>query len=221
MSPPEIRFDGPADAPLTVALAHGAGAPMDSPFMETVAAGLASAGWRVARFEFPYMAARRADGRRRPPDREPVLRATWLAVIARLGAARTVIGGKSMGGRIASLVADDAGVRGLVCLGYPFHPPGKPDRLRTGHLADLRTPTLIVQGERDALGSRDEVAGYALSPAITLAFLPDGDHGFKPRKASGHTEASNRAEAIRRVNDFLEDVAARRRRLGSGRVPQA
>src|SRR3954452_10031362 len=112
METPDLIFDGPADAP-TVVLAHGAGAPMDSPFMNAMAAGLAAAGLRAARFEFPYMHRRRA-GERRPPDREPVLREAWKAVISALGGplggSRLVIGGKSMGGRMASLVADEEGV---------------------------------------------------------------------------------------------------------------
>jgi predicted alpha/beta-hydrolase family hydrolase len=93
-----------------------------------------------------------------------------------------------MGGRMASLVADEVGVRGLVCLGYPFHPPGQPEKTRTAHLADLRTPTLIVQGTRDTLGSQEDVAGYALSPQIRLVWLADGDHSFKPRKSSAVRE---------------------------------
>jgi predicted alpha/beta-hydrolase family hydrolase len=206
MSGPDLLFDGPDGAPLTVALAHGAGAPMDSPFMEAMAHGLGACGWRVARFEFPYMALRRTEGRKKPPDREPVLRETWAGIIGRLGPGRTVIGGKSMGGRIASMIADAAGVRGLICLGYPFHPPGKPERLRTEHLADLRTPGLILQGERDALGSRAEIEGYSLSQAITVSYLPDGDHSFKPRKASGHTEAENIAAAVARTDAFLKNL---------------
>ena len=122
------------DAPLTLVLAHGAGAPMDSPFMEVMATRVAAAGWRVARFEFPYMARRREDGKRRPPDRESVLLQTWVTVIDALGAEHLVVGGKSLGGRMASMVADEAQVRGLVCLGYPFHPPGRPERTRTAHL---------------------------------------------------------------------------------------
>ncbi len=208
MSGPDLLLDGPEDAPLTVALAHGAGAPMDSPFMDAVAAGLAERGWRVARFEFPYMALRRTEGRKKPPDRAPVLQEAWAGVIGKLGPGRLVIGGKSMGGRIASLVADTARVRGLICLGYPFHPPGKPEKLRTEHLADLRTPTLILQGERDPFGTHDEVGGYALSPAIEVVFLPDGDHSFKPRKASGHTEDGNIEEAVVRMDRFLKDIAA-------------
>ena len=102
---------------------------MDSPFMETIAAGLAGRGLRVVRFDFPYMRERRRGGSRRAPDRPSILRDAWLSVIEQLGGgSRLVIGGKSLGGRIASLLADEAGARGLVCLGYPFHPPGRPDR---------------------------------------------------------------------------------------------
>jgi len=202
MSTPLV-FDGPDDADLTIALAHGAGAPMDSPFMATIAAGLARAGLRVARFEFPYMRKRRIDGTRRPPDRAPVLLETWRAVIATLGPGRLVIGGKSLGGRIASMLADQAGVRALVCLGYPFHAPGRPATPeRLVHMATLATPTLIVQGERDTLGAPAEVAGYTLSPAIDIAWMIDGDHSLKPRKASGRSEADNLADAIAAVVAF-------------------
>jgi predicted alpha/beta-hydrolase family hydrolase len=101
-----------------------------------------------------------------------------------------------MGGRVASMVADgtyDAGrIAGLVCLGYPFHPPGKPDQLRTKHLVGLKTPALICQGTRDEFGTREEVSGYELSPAIELVWLEDGDHDLKPRKAiSGFTAADH------------------------------
>jgi predicted alpha/beta-hydrolase family hydrolase len=185
---PELLFDGPADAAMTIALAHGTGAGMDSPFMESFAKGLGERGYRVARFEFPYMSSIRTTSKRRPPDREPVLRATWLKVIETLGAKRLVIGGKSMGGRIASLIADDAGVAGLVCLGYPFHPVGKPERPRVKHLQMIKTRTIILQGERDPFGSREEVVQYKLSPAIRVRCIKDGDHSFKPRKAAGRTE---------------------------------
>ena len=207
MGPPtqaDLLLDGPAQAPLTVALAHGAGAPMDSPFMNRVAAGLAARGHRVVRFEFAYMAARRTGGRRGAPDREPVLRARWKEIVERLGGgSRVVVGGKSMGGRIASLIADEVRARGLVCLGYPFHPPGAPQKLRTAHLADLRTPTLVVQGTRDAFGTRDDVAGYRLSPAIRVHWIEGGDHSFKPPARSGRTEAGNVDEAIAAVAGFV------------------
>jgi predicted alpha/beta-hydrolase family hydrolase len=208
-----MLLDGPADAPLTLVLAHGAGAPMDSPFMADVAGGLAAAGRRVARFEFPYMRARRDSGRRGRPDPEPVLLAAWRGAIDELGGpARLVIGGKSLGGRMASLLADEAGVRGLVCLGYPFRPPGRPatagrpDR-RLAHLATLRTPTLIVQGTRDPFGGEAEVGGYTLSPAIRVAWIADGDHSFKPSRRSGRTLDGNLAAAVEAISVFLATLA--------------
>jgi len=203
---PEFRVDGPARAPLTFAFAHGAGAPMDTPFMTFFAEGLAGHGWRVVRFEFPYMALRRRAPRRPAPDRQPVLLETWRQVIAALGPDSLVIGGKSMGGRMASLVADETGVRGLACLGYPFHPAGKPERLRTEHLAGLATPCLICQGTRDTLGSAEEVAGYALSPAIRLHWAEDGDHDLKPRKASGRTAEQNWREAVATLDGFFHTL---------------
>lgn len=202
----DLRYDGPeADARATLVLAHGAGAPMDSPFMERMAQRLGARGFRVVRFEFPYMRERRETGRRRPPDREPVLRQAWRVVVEELGGgAGLVLGGKSMGGRMASLVADELGARGLVCLGYPFHPPGQPTKLRVAHLEDLRTPALIVQGTRDPFGTREEVAGYRLSDRIRLIWSEDGDHSFKPRAASGRTEEQSLAEAEVAVAEFLE-----------------
>jgi predicted alpha/beta-hydrolase family hydrolase len=185
-----------------VVLAHGAGAPMDSPFLEFVAAGLGKRGLRVVRFEFPYMHARR-DGRRPLPDRESVLLDRWRAVLAELGGRPLVIGGKSLGGRMASLLADEVGARGLVCLGYPFHPPGKAQRLRVAHLEGLRTPTLVVQGTRDALGSREEVAGYRLSRSIRVHWIEDGDHSLKPRARSGRSERQNLDEAVDAVAQFV------------------
>lgn len=170
--------DGVEDAPALL-LAHGAGAAMDSEFMQFVARGLGEAAIRVLRFEFPYMAGRRVDGKRRPPDREPVLLDTWRQAVRESGVARPFIGGKSMGGRMASMVADEVGASGLVCLGYPFHPPGKPERLRTGHLEPLATPTLIVQGTRDPFGTADDVAGYRLSPAIRIHWVERGNHDLR------------------------------------------
>jgi len=200
---PDLLLDGPKNAKWTIALAHGAGAGMDTPFMNAFAAGLAETGYRVARFEFPYMAGYRKTGNRNPPDREPVLRETWLKVVDMLGKDHLVIGGKSMGGRIASLIADEAGVAGLVCLGYPFHPTGKPDRLRIEHLKTIVTKTLICQGTRDPFGSQAEVAVYPLSAAIGIHWLEDGDHSFKPRKSSGRSEEQNWEEAIVTIAAFV------------------
>jgi hypothetical protein len=207
-------LDGAEDAPATVLLAHGAGAPMDSPFMAAMASGLAEQGWRLLRFEFPYMARMRATGRRQGPDRLPVLQEAFRAQVQLERATRPerplVIGGKSMGGRLASLLLDGLassdGVRGCLCLGYPFHPPGKPLQLRTEHLASLQTPTLIVQGERDSFGKREEVESYALSPRVQLRWLPSGDHSFKPTKSSGRSEAENWALAVGYSDRFLREL---------------
>jgi len=200
---PELLFDGPSGASTTIALAHGAGAGMDTPFMSFFATGLAERGFRVVRFEFPYMASQRKTSKRKPPDRELVLRETWLKVVNLLGREGLVIGGKSMGGRIASLVADEAGVKGLTCLGYPFHPVGKPDRLRIEHLQTIKTPTLILQAKRDPFGRREEVAGYKLPSAIRIRWIEDSDHSFKPRKKSGRTEEQSWETAIDEIVTFL------------------
>ena len=201
--PIEHLVDGPAEAPTTFLFAHGAGAPMDSPFMAAVTGALAMRGLRIVRFEFPYMAGRRTGGKKRPPDRQPVLLDCFREVVAAEEGRRLTMGGKSMGGRMASLLADELGAAGLVRFGHPFHPPGRPDKLRTEHLAALKTPTLILQGERDPFGTVAEVPGYALSPAIRLHWLADGNHDLAPRKASGRTREQNWQEAAETAADFL------------------
>lgn len=205
---PDFLFDGPARSPLTFLFAHGAGAGMEHPFMAAMAAGIARAvKMRVARFEFPYMAARRVDGKKRPPDRSDKLLAGFRDAIETIGGAdKVVIGGKSMGGRMASLIAEDIGARGLVCLGYPFHPPGKPEAMRTAHLLRMRLPALIVQGTRDTFGGTDEVRALALPANIQIHWIGDGDHSFKPRKASGRTEAQALDEAAQAVAGYLKDL---------------
>jgi predicted alpha/beta-hydrolase family hydrolase len=202
----DILFDGPADGKLTLALAHGAGAAMDSPFMNYVTAALGGHGIRVARFEFPYMQRRRAEGGRRPPDRQPILLDHWHAVIDFLGPERLAIGGKSMGGRMASMIADEAGVAGLVCLGYPFHPPGKPEKLRTEHLMSLTTPALILQGERDPFGTAAEVTGFGLPAGLGFHWCSDGNHDLAPRKASGLTKEENWDAAAAAAAAFLNSL---------------
>ena len=206
---PDLLFDGDERAPATLVLAHGAGAPMDSPYMRWMAEGLAARGLRVVRFEFPYMAARRRTGRKKPPDRLPSLLATWRAVVDAVGRNGLAIGGKSMGGRVASLLAADLEregipVAGVVCLGYPFHAPGRePGPNRVEHLAAMATPTLILQGTRDPFGVPDDVAGYPLSPAVRVHWLEDGDHDMKPRHASGRDWRTNRDEAMDAVQAFV------------------
>jgi uncharacterized protein len=208
---PNFLFDGPGDAPITLLLAHGAGGAMDSAAMTAVAAALASVGLRVARFEFGYMAARRADRGRRPPPRAETLVPEFRAAVTALNTrGRLIIGGKSMGGRVASMVADelhgDGKVAGLLCLGYPFHPPGKPEQPRTGHLVALATPTLICQGTRDPFGTREDVAGYALSDRIDFLWVEDGDHDLRPRRrVTGVTPAA----ALQALADHVASWAVR------------
>jgi predicted alpha/beta-hydrolase family hydrolase len=209
----QYLFDGPETAVATILLAHGAGAPMDSASMNATAGSLAVAGLRVARFEFAYMAARRSGDGRKPPPRAETLKEEYRSAVARLAAPTPpIIGGKSMGGRVASMVADElfaqGKIAGLLCLGYPFHPPGKPEQLRTKHLADLMTPTLICQGTRDPFGTPDEVAGYRLSEAITLLWLEDGEHDLRPRKSvSGFTAADHLKTVAGAVTDFVARIA--------------
>lgn len=187
---------------------------MDSTSMSAAAKAFAVVGLRVVRFEFAYMAARRTGDGRKPPPRAERLQPEYIAALDDLGptSGPLIIGGKSMGGRVASMVADQAfeagRIAGLLCLGYPFHPPAKPEQLRTAHLADLRCPTLICQGTRDEFGTRDEVEIYALSKAIELLWLEDGDHDLKPRKSvSGFTAADH-------LKTATEAVVAWAKRIG-------
>ena len=223
--PSELQTKGPATARCHIVLAHGAGAPMTSPFMERMSDLLAARGLRVSRFEFAYMAARR-DGARKPPPKAELLIPEYNAIARRLAASlkngqRLVIGGKSMGGRVASLVAgtlhSEGLISGLVCLGYPFHTPGKPDKLRTGHLETLSCPALIVQGERDPFGTRSEVGGYALSRSIRLEWLPDGDHDLKPRRPRTHD--ANLAAAADAIAAFCDKLAKKVRPSGDAPSP--
>jgi len=204
---PAFFFDGPESAPHWIVLTHGAGAPVDDLFFETLVDQLVQRELRVIRFEFPYMSKRRLDGKRRGPDRTPTLLDTWRGAIEALGGgSRLAIGGKSMGGRMASLIADEVAARALVCLGYPFHPPGRPTQLRTEHLQTLRTPTLILQGTRDPFGTPAEVAAYGLSETIHVHWLKDGDHSLKPRKRSGRSAADHLADAAERIAVFLDQL---------------
>ena len=202
----ELLINGPISAEYTIVLAHGAGAPMDSALMERMAVGLAGIGLRVVRFEFPFMVKHRKDGKRRLPDKLNVLTEAYRSVLSDLKQNKLILGGKSMGGRIASMVADQAGVAGVVCLGYPFHPPGKPEKIRTEHLRVLRTPMLILQGDRDPFGYKEEIARYKLATPINLYYLPDGDHDLKPRRSSGITWEENLHASISEIGAFLENL---------------
>jgi predicted alpha/beta-hydrolase family hydrolase len=207
---PQFLIAGPPGASLRFLCAHGAGAGMETPFLKTVAELLAERGVSTYRFEFAYMAARREGARKPPPKAERLMDEYRAAVAAVPAGGPLVIGGKSMGGRVASLVADEqftAGrIAGLVCLGYPFHPPKKPEQLRTAHLKQLSCPALIVQGERDPFGGRDEVEGYGLSRSIRLHWAADGDHDLGPRGGSGFTRKGNLAAAADAVAEWRQTL---------------
>lgn len=212
------RTTGPDNATAHLILAHGAGAPMTTPFLETLARLLGEHGVRVTRFNFPYMAAFQDDGKRRPPPRVAGLGEVYRNVIGEISRSKPseaalFIGGKSMGGRVATLIVDEVSqplcVSGVVCFGYPFHPKGKPEKLRTAHLETIKTPALIVQGTRDGLGSQDEVAGYKLSNSIRLAWAKDGDHDLKPRKQSGLTLDDNLSFAADVTAKWFAEIMSR------------
>jgi predicted alpha/beta-hydrolase family hydrolase len=182
---------------------------MDSPAMTAIATAIAGEGLRVARFEFGYMAARR-NGSRKPPPKGELLKPEYLAAVEALGADPLIIGGKSMGGRVASMIADElygqGKICGLICLGYPFHPPNKTDKLRTAHLEAIQTPALICQGTRDPFGTREEVEGYDLAETIELLWLEDGDHDLKPRKSVSGFSA---ADHLRTMSEAVAAFAGR------------
>jgi predicted alpha/beta-hydrolase family hydrolase len=187
---------------------------MQTAFLETMAALLAERGIRIFRFQFAYMAERQAGGSRRPPPKAERLVDEYRAAVAALPeGGRLLIGGKSMGGRVASLVAEQLyaqeRVSGLVCLGYPFHPPGKPEQLRTAHLISLSCPTLMVQGERDPFGTRAEIEAMSLSRSIRFHWAGDGDHDLGPRGGSGHTRKGNLAAAADAVARFAQSLPER------------
>jgi predicted alpha/beta-hydrolase family hydrolase len=192
-------------------LAHGAGAPMDSAFMNSVAAKLSAVGINVIRFEFPYMQERRDNGKKRPPNRQIDLLASFEQVLSGVGKivqAPVFIGGKSMGGRMATILASTDGacstsIKGVVCLGYPFHPPGKPEKLRVEHLPRIKSPTLIMQGTRDALGKPEEVSLYTLG-SICVSWLDTADHDFKPLKKTGRTQEDMIDLAVAKVGEFIK-----------------
>jgi uncharacterized protein len=199
------------DADVSLILGHGAGAGQNSAFMVKFATALASRGIETITFNFAY-----TEAGRRVPDRNDRLEAAWRRVIAahrngELGtpARRLAIGGKSMGGRIASQVAaaegasGGDGIAGLVFLGYPLHPPGRPDKLRSAHLPRIRAPMLFVQGSRDTFGTPEELEPIlkTLHAPAELCVIADGDHSFKVRKAAPLSQAA--------VFDFIVDAVER------------
>ena len=220
MSPPQVRFatpggsvpgliEGPTDASHLVVLAPGAGAPMTHSFMGFVAKGLGERGVRVCRFDFLYTQAGR-----RTPDRQPVLETTYRAVLKGLAEERKnkllIAGGKSMGGRIASHVATGgATLDALLFLGYPLHPPGRPDRMRAQHLYDLSVPMLFVEGDRDPFCPLETLAGVRkrLRAPSQVAVIADGDHSFRVRKSSGRTTSQAWDEVVERCATWVAGLS--------------
>jgi uncharacterized protein len=203
----DLAYQGPKrGADRAVLLAHGAGADMHAAALTAVADALADAKVPSLRFNFPYMARGR-----RAPDRPPVLEAAVreaageLTRLAKIPPERIVAGGRSMGGRICSMVAADDGALGLVLLGYPLHPPGRPERLRVDHFARLRMPALFVSGTRDAFGTPAELRHQAkkIKGSVSFHWIETGDHGFKPLKSSGLTVAAVLAEVAGAVVEFV------------------
>ncbi|MBW0146564.1 dienelactone hydrolase family protein [Marinobacter sp. CAU 1620] len=193
-------------------LAHGAGAPADSAFMNALADELDANGVPNVRFEFPYMQKRREDGRKRPPDRQPRLLECFADVVNQVrrdvgNDCLLVVGGKSMGGRMASLFASErADIDGVVGFGYPFHAPGKPDKWRTGHFGSLRCPMLIVQGTRDPFGRQDEVEARASELAgVHLHWSDGGNHDFQPLARQNSSQQALIAEAAQQARAFIRE----------------
>lgn len=196
----------------TLILAHGAGAPADSPFMESLAAALAVAGVASVRFDFAYMERRRADGRKRPPDRQEILLSRFRAVVRQIReerGGRVFVGGKSMGGRMATYLAAEPDMSGLlagcVCFGYPFHPPGRPEQWRIHQFDRFHCPVLIVQGTRDPFGKREEVieCPALVGPNARIHWLEGGNHDLVPLARQPETHESLIAQAATAAAAFI------------------
>lgn len=206
-----------SDNPIAqVIFAHGAGADKQHEFMEQMTILFNQANINVLRFNFPYMDKRIALGKRYPPDRMPKLIDCYKQVICdylvadhHLGLP-LFIGGKSMGSRVAATLSGDdeiaLAIQGVFCLGYPFHPPKKPEKLRLEPLQNTKKPILIIQGERDTLGSKLDVAEYQIANLCRTVFLADGDHSLKPRVKSGFTHQQHRESAIQAIVTFIQEI---------------
>lgn len=219
----EFRVDSPVQDPTGVfLLAHGAGKGMETPFMDAIAKGVTNAGVRVVRFHFPYMEDMLRSGTQKPPNGGRILRQSFSDVIMhcvereRVPCKNIIIGGKAMGARVASMIADEHKVAGVICLGYPFHPPRKPKRDRFQHLKTIQTPTLICQGERDPKGNREEIQHLKLSNSVQFHWLADGDNDFKPQEISARTHEENIHDAVQASNDFIRRVLQTSESFGSG-----
>lgn len=196
------------DAKALFVFAHGAGADMTHSFMNSFTQLLLLNNISVLRFNFPYMDKRATEGKRYPPDRMPKLVECYLDVLLSIETELPLfIGGKSMGSRVASTISSDKinNLRGVICLGYPFHPAKKPENLRLDPLFATLYPTLILQGDRDLLGNKEEVLSYKLPSLNQCVFLPDGDHDLKPRVKSGVTHQTNLQFSVNEISRFIDE----------------
>lgn len=200
-----LLIDGNENSLATIILAHGAGAPMDSDWMNMLTTYLVKEGLKVVRFEFPYMAERRLNGKKRPPNKKQVLIDTWLEVVnAFKDDAKLYIGGKSMGGRIATLLTD-VPIDGIICFGFPFHAPGKELGERVDDFRSCSFPVLVLQGERDKMGFKEEIEVLNLGNNKQIVWFEDGDHSLKPRKKSGFTLEEHLRLSAKKVLEFIEN----------------
>lgn len=210
-------IESTVDNPIAqIIFSHGAGADMHHEFMTQVSALLNKANINVLRFNFPFMDKRIKLGKRYPPDRMPKLIDCYKRVINDLPLSDSnqtklplFIGGKSMGSRVAATIAEDDDIailiQGVFCIGYPFHPTKKPDKLRLEPLQNTQKPVLILQGDRDTLGAKTEIEQYEVSPLCQTVFLPDGDHSLKPRVKSGYTHQQHIETAVRALVKFIQE----------------
>jgi len=192
-----------------ILLAHGAGSSMDSPFMASVAGGLCRRGFAVLRFNYPYRERALREKRRRPPDKAEILEhahsRALRALEERVGDRRILLAGKSLGGRMAThLAAKGESAAALVLLGYPLHPPGKPERIRCEHFPAIAQPALFLQGTRDKLCRLDllQTALERYAGTATLELIEDADHGFHVRKSSGRSDTEVLVGLLDRIAEW-------------------
>lgn len=211
----DFLWTRPDTAPIaTLLTAHGAGAPMDSTFMEKLAGALGEEGVAVARFEFAYMAGRRSGSSKKPPPRADKLTGEFQTALQSLLSETEgplLLGGKSMGGRVAAMLGGGGSlpgrVKGVCCFGYPFHPTGKPDAAwRLAPLQEAKRPVLILQGDRDPFGSRAELNDVGLPEHVSITYLEDGNHDFGPRGKSPATLDGNIRAAARATAAFAASI---------------
>ena len=204
----DILVNNPKVISASFILAHGAGAPMDSDWMNELVEYLTDLNILVIRFEFPYMRERRKFGKKRPPNKMEIMIESWESVLKTAPMdVPLIIGGKSMGGRVASEIINSASALGLVALGFPFHAPKSPMGSRLEALLRVQKPTLIIQGERDSMGSQKEIKKIQFPSQFQIKYLADGDHSFKPRVKSGHTQREHLKKSATWIKDFINDIS--------------